>query len=217
MRFRLLSVLVVGTALLLAGCAPSAMPDTGTSASAQSEPSATPTPSPAPVGELVVGIDGITYEVAGATTVFPFHGGGEELLGLIEELTGEPRQGEDIEGPYGGNWATGYAWEEISVTLSGEYANVSVVAPTIGGVPVQTPEGLTIGSSRDEVVAAGGRDGWDADEDGVADYLDLGAQEVPDTESLSRPGEVGILFVTVELADDAVVEIQAPANDFSDI
>ena len=158
----------------------------------------TPTPRPTPVDELVVGVDGITYELAGETKEFPFADDGEELLALVEELTGgrdRVRRSRPVEG----DWGMRYSWDEISIPVAGDTTSVSVSAPAIGGVPVVTPEGLSIGSSRDEVVAAGGRDGWDADQDGVADYMDLGEQEVPDTESLSRPGEIGILFVTVGL------------------
>ena len=208
-------MLVIGAALLLVGCAPAAVPEAGPSASASAESPATPTP--APVGELRIGTDGVRFEVGGSTTVFPFDADGEALLALVEELTGQPRQGEEIEDPYGGRWGTGYIWDEISISVGDESTSVRVVAPAIGGVPVMTAEGLTIGSTHDEVVAAGGREGWDADGDGTADYLDLGATEVSNTESLSRPGELGIVFVTVELADDAVVEIQAPANDFTDV
>lgn len=216
MSSRVRPALIIAAALLLTGCAPVVAPEAAPSGSAAAETS-TPTPTPTPVGELVIGIDEVTYEHAGATQEFPFMDDGEELLALVEELTGQLRQGEEIEGPYGGEWGTAYKWDEISIIVAGDQTRVSVAAPSVGGVPVVTPEGLSVGSGRNEVVAAGGRDGWDADEDGVADYMDLGEQQVPDTQSLSRPGEVGILFVTVELDDDVVVEIQAPANDFSDI
>ena len=221
MQPRLLPAVVLGFALLLTGCAktPAVQPAPSTTPAAESaSPSATPEPTPESAGELVVGIDGITYEHDGQTQDYPFESDGEYLLALVEELTGEPRQGVPIEGPYGSDWGTGYEWDEMSVIVHNEEnTSVRVSSPTVGEVPITTTEGLSVGSSRDEVVAAGGRDGWDEDQDGVADYMDLGEQEVPGTQSLARPGEVGILFVLVELDDDTVVEIQSPANDFSDI
>ncbi len=44
-----------------------------------------------------------------------------------------------------------------------------------------------------------------------------GGQEVPDTQSLTRPGSVGILYELFVLEGDTVIRILAPANDFSDL
>jgi hypothetical protein len=40
---------------------------------------------------------------------------------------------------------------------------------------------------------------------------------VPGTTSLSNPGAVGIEYVLLIVEDDVVVQIQVPANDFSDL
>ncbi|MHC2999881.1 hypothetical protein [Microbacterium sp. HJ5] len=220
MRPRLIPVLVIA-AVVVSGCA-STPPSISPAATTEPTPGG-PSPEAIPNARLVVGIEGVTYEGADEAEEFLFAGAGEgdELLALIEELSGEPRSGEEIEGPYGGLWGTGYEWDEITVTVSGENEDrmsVAVRATEIGGVPVVTADGdLAVGSSREDAVAAGARDGWDADEDGTADYLDLGETEVPGTQSLQNPGDVGIMFVMLGLTGDTISEIQAPANDFSDI
>ncbi|MBW9110031.1 hypothetical protein JNB63_04415 [Microbacterium trichothecenolyticum] len=225
MRARLTPCLLLTSAVLLSGCAspaapttaPSGTPDTATPAAT------TPAPTPTPQDELIVGIDGVTYEHDGVADEFLFEGAGEaeDLLVAIEELTGRPRTGEDIEGPYGGYWGTSYTWDGVKVIVAGEHAdrvNVAVTAPAIGGVPIVTEDGeLSVGSSREDAVAAGARDGWDADSDGIADWLEVGELEVPGTNSLVNPGGVGIMFVLLGLTGDTITEIQSPGNDFSDM
>ncbi|KQZ85406.1 hypothetical protein ASD56_03440 [Microbacterium sp. Root166] len=216
MRARHVPASLVGVALLLTGCAPALSPAAAPSQSAIAE-SPTPTPTPAPPGELIIGIEGVTYTNDGEMTEFSYADDGEALVVLVEDLTGEEPQAEEID-LYGEPWGTRHTWDEVVVTVTTDgSASVSLLAPSVGDVPVETLEGLSVGSSRAAVIAAGGRDGWDADQDGIADYLDLGELKVADTQSLQRPGEVGIVFVTVQVDDGAVVRIQAPANDFSDI
>lgn len=183
----------------------------------------TPTPTPTFQNELIVGIEGVTYEHDGVVDEFLFEGAAEaeQLLVAVEELTGQPRTGEEIEGPYGGYWGTSYTWDGVKVIVAGENADrvsVAITAPIIGGVRIVTEDGdLSVGSSREDAVASGARDGWDADSDGIADWLEVGELEVPDTNSLVNPGEVGIMFVLLGMTGDTVTEIQSPGNDFSDI
>jgi len=147
---------------------------------------------------------------------------GAAVLALLETATGEAPTMAEFEDPPGYETdLVRYEWDGISVVTEeggeGASSHIAVDAVTAGGVPISSQEGLTIGSTRDEVVAAQGWDVWDEDGDGVADYLGVGEQEVPGTTSLSRPGETGIRYVMFSLADDVVTTINAPANDFSDL
>ncbi|MFE7843588.1 hypothetical protein ACFUTX_00180 [Microbacterium sp. NPDC057407] len=227
MHARLASCLLLTSIAFLGGCASPATPTSaasntpGVTTPAAEAPS--PTPTPTLTDELTIGIDGITYDHDGVTEDFLFEGASEaeDLLAAVEEITGQPRAGEEIEGPYGGFWGTGYSWDGIRVVVTGENADrvsVAVTAAAIGGVPVVTEDGaLSIGSARADAVAAGARDGWDADGDRVADELAIGELEVPGTNSLVNPGEVGTMFVVLRMTGDTVSEIQSPGNDFSDI
>lgn len=161
----------------------------------------------------------MTYEHDGRSDLFLYEDDGEALLALIEELTGEPRQGVDIEDSWGNGDVVGadYDWNEIGVMVIGDRTSVAVSSASIGGVPVSTTEGIAVGSARDAVVAAEGFDVYDEDADGIAEAMGVGAVEVPGTKSLVRPGEVGVEYVAIRLEDDAVHEIQAPGSDFGDI
>ena len=169
---------------------------------------------------LVLGVDGLAVvEGEAQTESFPLDAA-EALLAFVEDLTGKPRSGEDFEDPWGNGeiWGTQYTWDEITISvLKDGPASVTVLATTIGGVPVGTAGGVMVGATRDAVLAAGGWEEWDEDGDGVADYLGLDEQDVEGTQSLSRPGEVGREFVSVALEDDVVTALRIPANDFSDL
>ncbi|WP_203580710.1 hypothetical protein [Microbacterium hibisci] len=216
------SPVLLVAALLLAGCASdgavSATP--GPSAS-QPAPTAgeTPLQTPAAADLLVVGVDGIIFSDDGTSRSYPF-AEPEQLLQLVETLTDQPRSGEDFEDPWGGGEVMGtvYRWDEISVSVSKDgAASVSVVAPRVGGIPLQTSDGIAVGATRAAATAAGAWEEWDADGDGHADHLGIDEQESPGTTSLSRPGEVGRVYISLALDGDVVTELHAPANDFSDL
>lgn len=215
--------LALGAAVLLTACAPPAT----TGATSQEESTAataapaagSPTPTPSPSAALVVGAEALTYEHDGQSERFVYQDDGEALLALVEDLTGEPREGVDIEDPWGNGDVVGakYEWDEIVVSVLGERTSVSVSAAAVGGVPLATEEGVAVGATRDAVADAGGFDVYDEDGDGVADEMAIGAVEVPGTESLANPGEVGVVYAMVRLENDTVFEIQSPGNDFSDV
>lgn len=168
---------------------------------------------------MALDLDGIAFTKAGVTEHHSFDEP-EALLSFIEDITAVPRSGEDFEDMWGQGevWGTTYRWDEITVNVWKDGpASVAVLATTIGGIPVHTASGIAVGSTRDEVLAMGGWDEWDADGDGQADYLGVDWQEVNGVESLSRPGQPGREFILVELDGDVVTEMQSPSNDFSDI
>lgn len=204
---------------MLSACAPADTVGTPTPTAGDSA-APSPSPSAASARTLVLGVDGLAVvEGEAQTESFPLDAP-ESLLTLVEELTGEPRSGEDFEDPWGNGevWGTTYTWDDITISvLKDGPASVTVLATTIGGVPVSTAGGVMVGATRDAVIAAGGWDEWDEDGDGVADHLGLDEQDVEGTQSLSRPGEVGRQFVSVALEDDLVTALRTPANDFSDL
>ncbi|HEX7835525.1 MAG TPA: hypothetical protein VF479_08675, partial [Pseudolysinimonas sp.] len=88
----------------------------------------------------------------------------------------------------------------------------------LGGLPLQTTDGIQIGSTRAEVAALAPFDGaYDMDGDGTSDLFGLEQQTVPGTESLSFPGQPGTAFVEVQLDGDTVTVLRAPSNDYSDL
>lgn len=218
---RRLAPLLVAAALVLGGCASADTRGARTpSAPAPSaQPVTTPTPTPTSADAIAIGVAAIEVTVDGQLQTYPF-AEPEPLLAVVEQLTGEPAVGEDVEDPWGNGdvWGTRYVWDEISVSVPNEgTASVAVSAPAVGGIPVRTTGGIGVGASREDVVAAGGWDEWDADADGRADCLGMDAHPVEGTQSLGRPGEVGRQFVLVGLEGDVVTQIQSPSNDFSDI
>ena len=167
---------------------------------------------------MIIGLDRISYEHDGRVDVVALDDGAS-VLALFESINGFLPTGTEIEYPPG--YPTGlftYRWSEVILTVSDQGpADFVILAPTINGVSIQTTQGIAVGSSRSEVIAAGGRDYVDEDEDGTADYLALGSREVPGTRSLARDGFVGSEFFLLVMSGDTVERIGVPANDFSDI
>ncbi|MCK6065078.1 MULTISPECIES: hypothetical protein [Microbacterium] len=214
MKSRITAVVVAS--LLLTGCAapPSPSPSP-TAASAASTPSPTPTPTAAPV--VVMTLDGFADPTGGTGASFERC---EEVVTFVGGLVGAAPVVTDIEDPWGNgtSWGTRYEWDGVAVSDFPEMgASVWVRSAFVGGHRLETAEGIAVGSTRAEAVAAGAWDIWDEDGDGTAEHLGIGSQEVPGTTSLSNPGAVGVEFVVLVLDGDVVTELQAPANDFSDI
>jgi hypothetical protein len=167
-----------------------------------------------------VTIDGISFTDDDGTTTAEY-ADSDGLLALLEEATGELPEPEPVEGMEGYDVEMqAYVWDGLRVLsdVSGESsASIAVTAPEVAGIPVTTEEGLQVGSSRADLLDA---DAWaliDEEDPATAAELGLGRQEVPDTQSLTHPGSVGILYVLFLLDGDTVTQIQSPANDFSDI
>lgn len=203
-------------AVVVAGCAaaPSggeAPTDDGQPAESSPTESGSPEETAPPVAEI--SLDGIA--LGDESVSFE---DGDDVLALLGDALGSTPEGEQYEGyPI-----MTHDWGDLSVTLMGEddaQASIGVTAPASEGITFQTAEGgIAVGATRDEALDAGAEDGgYDGDGDGKSDYLMLEAQEVPDAESLERPGEPGREFVMLAIEDDMVTSIHAPADDFSDL
>lgn len=167
---------------------------------------------------LIVSADALQLTEGADVRVAEFTAG-DDVLALLRDLLGVETGVEDIPEPWtdGGVMGANHIWDDASLALIGDSATVLFSSATVGGVPVSTSAGLTVGSTRSDVLARGGFDVWDEDGDGVADHLGLAPSEVSGTQSLARDGEVGIVYVSVALDGDVVDRISAPANDFSDL
>lgn len=219
MRRSLAPVLALAaSALLLIGCAPSTSAEPSATSSASSSPSSSPTPEVDP--QIVVSLEGLTVTDESGTTSVAFDDS-PALLALLEKTTGVLPEPENVEVVPGDTTPMQrYDWDGLIVLADskGEVpAAVSITAAEVGGVPVQTAEGLHVGSTRADLLDAGAWALVDAEDAATAADLGLGEQEVPDTESLTHPGSVGILYVLFSLEGDTVTRINAPANDFSDL
>ncbi|MDY0828784.1 hypothetical protein SK224_06540 [Microbacterium sp. BG28] len=213
MRRSLAALSLAAAAALLAAC-------TATAPAAEPVPSeTTPTTSPSSADHrLIVGIQAVAYAHDGDTTVVSYTES-QQLQDLLRSISHQDPAQETVDGPPGYDvQMTRYDYDGISL-LSGSdgRASITVETATFHGVPVATQEGISVGSTRAEAMDAGARDGYDQNGDGIADWLDLGSVEISGTQSLVNPGSVGIQFVMLGLDGDTVRELQAPANDFSDL
>lgn len=218
MKWKLLFSTVALALIALSGCAatPAPAPSVPTGV-AGTTTTATPTPEPEPA-RLVIGIQAIGYEHDGQTQVVSY----TELVDLqilLRSISEEDPVQTPIDSPPGYDFQRQSFDYDGIVVVSGPDgpADVRVTTAMFHGVPVATQEGIAVGSSRTEAMDAGARDGFDEDGDGVADWLDLGSVEISGTQSLTNPGSVGIQFVRLGLDGDTVRELQAPADDFSDL
>ncbi|QKJ20898.1 hypothetical protein [Microbacterium hominis] len=182
--------------------------------------SATPTASPSPWLEnaMVVSLDGLSFAVDGVEGFLALDDA-EGLRVFFADLTGSSPVESSITDPFGGGDVMGvrYVWTEVSMTvLTPATVSLTVSAPRIAGVPVQTSSGLAVGDKRADIVAAGGWNEWDVDGDGEADWMGVDGRVVEGTESLVRAGEPGREYVMIEVGD-RIEQISLPGNDFSDL
>lgn len=168
------------------------------------------TPEPADQ-TVVISVDGITID---GGPLVPFRERELVIDALSDAMSVAPEE-EPLEGPYGGEY-TAYVWEGLRATDDESRIVVSVKADA-PSVTFTTPEGVGLGATRDEARSAGAEDEWDEDGDGIADYLKIGMREVPGTQSLAHPGQVGVDYVLLVLTENVVTGIQSGANDYADI
>lgn len=172
-------------------------------------PAAAPTPTSA--ATLIVTLDDATLQ--GGATPLPYARGAKDAwtAALGSEPTESPSEvvhGYDFQ-------QTIWKWPGLQLNLpndgSANGSRVSVSAATVAGHPVRTTQGIGVGSTRAEALAAGAVDGFDSTE------LRLDVRDAPGTNSLQRPGEVGRQFISLILEGDTVVSMHLPADDFSDL
>lgn len=224
MRVRWIPTSILLLSVLLTGCAGAGSSDstsTPPTATGAPTPDAAPSSTSAPVSaaELIVTLDAIEYRGNGGTEVLALDQAGP-LVALIEQLSGLPPAQEEIEDPWGNGDVFGisYRWADVTIaSLDHGPVTVTFLSPTVGDVKVKTAEGIGVGSTRAEVLAAGGWGEWDGDGDGAAELINLDMRAVPETNSLSRPGEVGAEFIGLSLNGDIVERMWSPSNDFSDL
>lgn len=211
-RLVLLSTTAVAVGLSLAACTPANEPDGAATPSTSSSPLPTPSATPTPTDRIVeISVDGLSID---GGPVIGYDASDEAIAALTDAFGSAPTEG-PVEGPYGSVY-DGFDWEGTKATVRETRVDL-VVSEDASGVIFRTPEGIGIGSTRAETMAAGAEDGWDEDGDGIADYLSIGMREVPGTSSLVHPGEVGVEYIDLKITDDVVTRLSSGGNDFSDI
>lgn len=196
----------------LTACAPESTEGGGPVPSPSPSPSIIASPPATPADRVVeISVDGLSIDDG---PVLAYDDADGALAALTDAFGAAPTEA-PVEGPYGAVYA-GYDWPGTKATVRDTRIDL-VVSADAPGVIVRTPEGIGIGSTRAEAMAAGAVDGWDEDGDGVADYLSIGVQEVPGTSSLVNPGEVGVEYVDLTMTGDIVSRLSTGGNDFSDI
>lgn len=182
-----------------------------------SSPSASVTPTATAGADASVSDAVVTLSLDGASSA-----DGSTLaysIGAVDawtEALGTAPASSPVEGPYGGRLAcTSLDWSGLKLTVpddgSTNGARVFVSTPTVAGHPIVTTGGIGVGSTREEALAAGAVEGFDATE------LRLDVRDVPGTTSLQRAGETGRQYVMLVLEGDSVAAMHLPADDFSDI
>jgi hypothetical protein len=197
--------------LVLAGCAPG----TPTTPTAAPEPTVTEAPEPVPTA-LVLSLDGLAIQdETGATLQSATFDDPDATLALLGELLGSTPT--PTEYPEFGSKT--YEWPGVLFGVASEdFSWFRSEAADLGGLTLQTTDGIHLGSTRAEVTALSPFDlQYDMDGDGTSDLLGLEQETVPGTQSLNFPGQPGTAFVEVQLVSDAVTVLRAPSNDYSDV
>lgn len=161
---------------------------------------------------LVISLDAVTGEFADHAEAIDY-ADAAGAVALLTSIAGPPEVTEILQKGF-----TTYEWVGVLVSADGTgHFLMHVSATSIGGVLIETAEGIAVGSSRDIAVAAGAAEGYDSDGDGSADYLELGAREVPGTTSLTDPNVTGHEYLQLALNGELVTNLRAPSNDYSDL
>jgi hypothetical protein len=198
--------------LVLAGCAPG----TPTGPTAGPEPTETVTPAPAEPSTLVLSLDGLAVQDdTGATLQSATFDDPDATLALLGEILGSTPT--PTEYPEFGSKT--YEWPGVLFGVASEdFSWFRSEAADLGGLTLQTTDGIHLGSTRAEVTALSPFDlQYDMDGDGSSDLLGLEQETVPGTQSLNFPGQPGTAFVEVQLVSDSVTVLRAPSNDYSDV
>ena len=209
----------IALAVLLSGCTGA----TTASAPQTATPTATPTPTPTPTptaAALIVSLDGLSVvDAAGNTLDSALFSAGLETIAFVSKYEGSDPTINDSLSPKG---IRQFAWPDVDCSTQGANdrapAFCRVHVAELAGIPVRTKDGIRVGSTRDDVLALKPVDnGYDGDGDGKSDSLGIEQQTMPDTQSLSFPGQPGTAYVSVGFAGDTVASLSAPAGDFYDI
>ncbi|WP_282847706.1 hypothetical protein [Microbacterium oxydans] len=212
-RLLLASAAAALLGLSLTACAP-ASTDGSVTPSPSPSPSSSPVTSPSatPADRVVViSVDGLSVD-DGAVIAYDDPDG---AVAALTDVFGSAPEEAPVEGPYDSVF-TGFEWDGTNAIDYGTWIDVAVSADA-SGVIFRTPEGVGIGATRADALAAGAVDGWDEDGDGVADYLSIGVREVPGTSSLANPGQPGVEYISLKIVDDVVTRLSSGGNDYSDI
>jgi hypothetical protein len=194
----------------LAGCA-----------TAGGGPTAEPTPEPTTPAEptpaaVIVSLEALTVvDESGEALEATRFDDPEPVLALLGELLGSTPEPDE----YPEVGITSYDWGDAVFVVSGpDYSSVRVNVAVLGGLPVQTPAGIGVGSSRDDVLAEEVYDPeFDVDGDGFSDFYGLEPVTNPDYPSLNLPGQPGTDFIEVQLEGDRVSSLRSPSNDYTDV
>lgn len=212
MRRRLALALFAAVSLSLTAC-------TATGGDAGPSASPSPTPSPTATAEpqqaaIVLTVDELQLVDETGATVSSASLDDGDLIGFLGDALGSlPDPQKDDR--YGFVF---YDWGTVRLGTSEGVAGgwVTVSAAGENELAFRTESGLTVGSTREEALAAGAVSDY-VDPEGAYEVLRLDPREVPGTTSLERPGETGVEFVSLTIVDDQVAQISVPGNDYSDL
>lgn len=207
-------------AVLLAGCATASLPPAGTSAPGTSA-AATPTPTPTPTPEVpkaaafVVGLDAVAIvDTKGAVMQSANFAEPDALVALVGTVMGSTP--DPTTSPKTGGKT--YQWAGVTVITQYSTSFIHLSQADLAGLTVRTPEGITVGSARSDVVALSAYDiPYDGDGDGKSDSLGIEQRTEPQYDSLTHPGDPGTSFVQVNFVGDTVSGFISPAGDFYDL
>ncbi|MCK8465942.1 hypothetical protein M0722_01950 [Microbacterium sp. KSW4-16] len=161
------------------------------------------------MSDLTIGVSAVTVMDGDQLTTFSYNDPDALIQALTDAFGSSPSITEDPNGYE----VTFYDWQGARVLrLTDARASITISAPVVGGVNAATLEGIKVGSDRASALAGEARDVGEG-----ADFLGITAREATNTQSLTRPGEVGLDFVRLRFSSDQVTHIQAPAFDYGDV
>ena len=220
MKLRMLVAVGALTLLTaLSGCTaggqtaePSADPTASAPPSSEA-PQPSTSPSATPEGQVIeISLDGVS--INGGRTI-PYSARAD-LLDMLRSALG-PMAEEPTEPDALGLIV--YEWGSVRASMRQEGdIFIWVGTPEVDDVKFTGPDGVAVGWTRDQVIAAGAEDlGFDGDGDGKSDQLVMDAREVPGTKALDDPTRTGREYITIGMKGDVVEYIMSNGNDYNDV
>ncbi|HEU5222223.1 MAG TPA: hypothetical protein VFU07_00890 [Candidatus Lumbricidophila sp.] len=176
--------------------------------------SVAPTAHPASASKITVTWTAlnVTYPDRVATVVLS---DSAALISLFTEISGSAPAVTD-----GTNKTPGsktYEWDGVRVFVwAGWPTRVWFTKPSLGGANVSAPGNVSVGATKQAVVAANADAKLVSSGEGT-DLWAVDAHEVPGTKSIQDPNQTGQAFVTFVVKSDVVTEILAPGDDYTEL
>ncbi|OJU68345.1 MAG: hypothetical protein BGO04_06460 [Microbacterium sp. 70-38] len=215
-RLTLMTTLLGLAVLTLSACASA---PAGPTSSATSSASNSPSPSASPqAAALVLSLTELEVVDADGNRLGSADlDEGDDIGALVRQVLGAPTS-TSHDSTYGFDTTR---WDGLALGTGAGSSDVEVhfLAAHSGAIALRSSDGVSVGMTRAQVIAAGATmdTSFTDDKNRLNELFVSQRKSVPGTTSLTHSGQTGSIFVEAVVTDGVVSTIVSPGNDFSDL